>query len=229
MMGFFQRIFMSALLLAGVAFTLTIWLYSYKVEQVMLINQPNQVTAQDMLEVLKPLESDSLLFVDLDEWAQRAESLTWVKSAELKTHWPNQVHIKLNEYEPAYRWNSEQLMDVSGYRWTPTMAQLAQYQNLTNILVEGTAWPVLEPTFERLYHVAQANFLTPKLVEYEQVIGWKMHLPQGLEIRMGKHDVVERFQRFTQVLKKLSEDDLKSAKIIDLRYSNGFTLQTNQK
>ena len=227
MMGFVQRIFTSVLLIVTVAFALTIWLYGYKVEQVVLVNEPKQVTPNDLLNVLKPMSSESLLFVDLEALTQQAEELNWVESVTVKTQWPNQLVMELKEYVPAYRWNSEQLMNTQGHRWTPTMTQLSQYQNLTNILVNSqTPWPVLEPTFQGLYETAERHFLKPDLIEYENVIGWKMHLPQGLEIHVGKRNVIERLNRFTQVLKKLSEDDLKSAKIIDLRYSNGFTLKT---
>ena len=171
---------------------------------------------------IAPYLEQSLLGVDLDELRSDLLTMPWGAGASVTRVWPDQLVIQLDEHLPVARWGDSALLNNAGRAFTPE--QIEHFKGLPQLNgPERAKRRVMQPSqqFNRLlrpygHEVARLEmrdrgscFLTSR---------------GGIEMLLGRNDVVEKMQRFLTIDKLMLVDRRELIARVDLRYSNGMAV-----
>jgi cell division protein FtsQ len=150
------------------------------------------------------------------------EQVEWIHRVEVSRHWPDQLTVLVVEETPIAYWNDDAFINsdgkvfVSGYEAGGDLAQLygpvgteslvmQQYQQLnTALLKSGQSMDVLTLDDRGAWHFTNAA---------------------GVQVLLGKDDIMERVQRYLQVVDNASlMGYMENIRLVDTRYSNGLAV-----
>jgi cell division protein FtsQ len=162
--------------------------------------------------------------VDLADVRAGLESLPWVRRAEVRRVWPDQLEASLVEHVALARWDDGGLVSELGQRFGgESKAALPA--------LAGPEGSEAELTRRYLGFIA---ILAPLGVRPARVVmsrrrAWMLRLDDGLTIALGRdaeHDPVEaRLQRLVAAYPESIGRMTHKVEHVDLRYPNGFALR----
>ncbi len=171
--------------------------------------------------------TEGFFSVDIDAVKQRVEQLPWVAQASVRRIWPDTLGIKVVEQKALARWANGGLVNKAGQIFKPLvssyppalplfsgsqdmLATIGEQYRQDSALLAGIGLAIHE------VHMSSRRALTLYL---------KLPSNGSIEVVLGRKYTEARLQRFIAVYKKLL--DAHSAEIarVDLRYSNGLSVQ----
>jgi cell division protein FtsQ len=193
-----------------------------KIERVNLEGALSFVTREEITAALAAEVATSLLAVDLASIKQVLEALPWIRKAEVRRQWPDTLHISLEEEIPIARWGAAQLLNQQGQVFQPATT------------LEQQALPQLSgPEHSELKvmnHYQEFNqLLYPLGVRIRDLTlkpngSYELTLTNGIEVKVGREDVLERLRRLVLFLESEQGRDLQNVQAIDLRYRSGLAV-----
>jgi cell division protein FtsQ len=194
------------------------------VEQIQIDGDLQHINMVEVEQIIMQYVQHGLLRTNIGEMQRALTALPWVGQARVSRVWPNTVHIWLEEPQAVAVWADSGIVSQDGQVF---------------YLPRDTALPTNLPIFEGIegqvplmlkeYQQMQA-ILTPLNLSITRVIlspryAWEVVLNNGMTLRLGKQQVLERLQRFTKVYPQLAEKQQGTVEYIDLRYPNGFAVK----
>lgn len=171
---------------------------------------------------LGELQGIGFLSADLESLRARVEALPWVDEARVQRRWPGEIQVIITEQTPAARWKESGLLNTRGQLFLPeTRHAYAELPALAG--PEGS-----ETTVARRYLdmrgplVERGQLLTG--VRLDDRGAWRLSLGGGMEVRLGRQDVDERFERFLQIVVPILASREDRAAYVDMRYTRGFAI-----
>lgn len=193
-----------------------------KIERVNLEGALSFVTREEITAALAAEVATSLLAVDLAGIKQVLEALPWIRKAEVRRQWPDTLHISLEEEIPIARWGAAQLLNQQGQVFQPATT------------LEQQALPQLSgPEHSELKvmnHYQEFNqLLYPLGVRIRDLTlkpngSYELTLTNGIEVKVGREDVLARLRRLVLFLESEQGRDLQNVQAIDLRYRSGLAV-----
>ncbi len=197
------------------------------------------VTQAQLSAVVEPALQGNFLQLDLDAVKARAESLPWVYQAEVRRRWPRDLLIRVAEQQLVARWNDYR--DVGGRATPGAVAGDAAWVNHAMQVVrvtaadlpadaprlegpEGTQAIVYERYREFGRVLAQAGLqiralaLTPRRT-------WQIELVNGPRLVLDRVQSERKLERFVRVVGQGFGRLGTGARVVDLRYTNGFAVE----
>jgi cell division protein FtsQ len=184
------------------------------------------VTQAQLAAAVAPAAQGNFLQLDLDAVKARAESLPWVYQAEVRRRWPRDLLVRVHEQQLTARWNSDAWVNqaLQAVRVPdPTLpADVPQLEG-----PEGTQAIVYErwQEFGRLLVGAGLQLrrltLTPRRT-------WQIELTNGLRLVLDRVQPDRKLERFARVYARALARAGMSARVVDLRYTNGFAVEWNR-
>lgn len=165
-----------------------------------------------------------LLRTNLGAMQQELTAVPWVGQARVSRVWPDTLHIWLEEPRAAALWADSGIVSQDGHVfYLPRGAELPH--NLP--VFEGIEGQI--PLMLKEYQQMQA-MLTPLNLAITRVIltprfAWEVVLNNGMTLRLGQQQIIERIQRFVSAYPRLAASSPDSIEYVDLRYPNGFALK----
>ncbi|MCH8335535.1 MAG: cell division protein FtsQ/DivIB [Proteobacteria bacterium] len=217
---------LSALLLAIAIITLS---YQFSAE---LLNQPiRAITIEGPFQRVSALQieaaiSDELasgfLSANLSAIQEMLVALPWIDQANVVRRWPGNLEISVTEQIPAASWGESGLLNTRGELFVSAARHVpAELPRLSG--PEGQ-YPIVATRYldirEKLLHTG----LDVRRVHVDARGAWEMTLANGIDIRVGRRDVGERFQLFLDVAVNIISRHESEIEFVDMRYSNGFTI-----
>ncbi|ANJ67945.1 hypothetical protein A9404_11665 [Halothiobacillus diazotrophicus] len=195
------------------------------VTEIRVIGAGGEVSADWVRSELKPLIGQDIWQVNLP--AARAQLLrnTWLTDARIRRTWPNALVVSVSIHHPIARWQSDQLLDSDGNVFRPTDRvpdSLARLPLLSG--PEGQQWALWERYLSIKPALQSVGLDTMGLVEDSRG-SLDVMVQDGVRIRLGVQQVEQRLQRLLDVYGKTVAGKLNQIVAIDLRYSNGFSVQ----
>lgn len=166
---------------------------------------------------------DLILYVDLDEARARLEALPWVKSAEVRRIWPDQILIKIEERKPIARWQIDGATYVIDTEGKPIAGESERgFSALPLVVGRGAAEAV--GSFLALVATQPEFKSNVKVAVRVGERRWNLQLANGVEVRLpeeGAEAALAELVKFDREQKILARD----IKAIDLRFGDRFVVK----
>lgn len=188
------------------------------------LTQPlKQLTQAEVDAVMQPYLGSSFWEVKLHKIQADLQRLDWVSEAIVKRSWPDQLHITLIEQQPVARWGDNGLINQNGEVFFPrSMAGFEQFVRLDGRLENAAALLL------KLAHFQEAlkplDWTIARLHEAANGV-WEIEMAEGPKLILDRLDETHKLQRFIDAYGQLAPALRKSARVFDLRYSNGFAVK----
>ena len=179
----------------------------------------DQVTVQ---ERMAPFVEASFFKVDLDGLRQDLERMPWIAYVEVRRVWPDQVTVRLEEHLPIARWGDEALLNNSGQAFTPS--NLARYEHLPQLHGPKRAQQRVMQQYQMLSQMLRPLGFSIKRLELRARGSWFVTTEQGIELLLGRDQIIEKMRRFTVVYQQALAQESEKIARIDLRYANGLAV-----
>ena len=181
-----------------------------------------RVTALQIEEAISDEVGHGFVGADLDQIHARIVELPWIDQARVARRWPNRISITVTEQIPAAVWGERGLLNTRGELFVSEARHPpAELPRLSG--PDGRAGDVATRYLEVRDRLIPAG-LDLRRVHLDARGSWEMTLANGIDIRLGRRDVVERTDLFLDVVANIITSRAKDIDYVDMRYGNGFTI-----
>jgi cell division protein FtsQ len=156
----------------------------------------------------------------LGQVISEVESHPWIAAASARRVWPDTLLIEITEQRPVAIYNDTQYLGLSGDLFEPPKPVNEPLPRLYGALSE---------TMQVYSHY---GVFSDRLSDFSKVIsvsrghdmGWQITLENGINVQLGRNDILGRLSRARDVLDRLDGEKLAKLQEIDARYDNGIAL-----
>lgn len=175
----------------------------------------------DLKETVHEAIHGSFFSLDLAKIRVELEQLPWVESATIRRVWPDNLQVRVVEQQPMARWGKDALINQRGEIFRPR--PLPEFSRLT--LLEGMEQDALRISrdYQRIKTLLGTAGIDLEKVRVDARQAWWLQTRNGLQLNLGRRDILPRLTRFIQLYPGLNAETGASLKRVDLRYTNGFT------
>lgn len=192
------------------------------ISQVSVRGELTYVDQQAVQARMAPFVEASFFKVDLDALRHDLEQMPWIAHVEVRRVWPDQVMVRLDEQLPIARWGDEALLNNNGQAFAPN--DLKQYEHLPQLYGPKRAQQRVMQQYQMLNQMLRPIGFSIARLELRARGSWFLTTRQGVELLLGRDQVIEKMRRFTAIYQQsLAQDSEKIARI-DLRYANGLAV-----
>lgn len=154
------------------------------------------------------------------------EGLPWVYEARVQRVWPDVLSVSIVEQDPIARWGEDGLLNRYGEPFVP--AQLPELPGLPRLAgPAGHEQGVLEQ-YQAMARALGALDMQVARIELDPRRAWHVELANGVRLEFGRTDARRRLQRFVRSYRDVFAERLDELRCVDLRYSNGFSVDWRQ-
>ncbi len=181
-----------------------------------------RVSADQIRSAAAPHLDNGFFALDLDAMRESVEGLPWVREAQVRKRWPDQVRLEVTEHEPLARWGENELISHR--------ADVFRVQSASDIAglprLDGPADSAQEVVdfYAELRHRLTASGLVIEALELSPRGAWQATLTDGMQVLIGREQPLQRFERFVASLDELGVMPGRVPRRVDLRYPNGFAV-----
>lgn len=209
----------------------------FPVSNVDVLGTVDYVNREKLMRTIESYTGEGFYGLDIDDVRQSVESLPWIAQAHVSRVWPGRIEVRVEEHEPAARWNDNSLISKRLEVFEPPQLQLdnPQYQEWREVFAslpllrgaEGRQRVLLNQF--RADESALTRFdVSLDLLHEDERLSQTLELSNGVTVRLGYEERELRVQRFLDVYERLvnhadSASEFRSL-TFDMRYSNGFAL-----
>ncbi|MFT6926307.1 MAG: cell division protein FtsQ [Psychromonas sp.] len=197
---------------------------SLPLTSLILTGEMQHVASDDVRVVLKK-QKDRLNFFTLEiaQIQKQLEDMPWVYSASIRKQWPNTIKIHIVEQSIIAIWNNNALLNQAGdIIHTSPEGVLDQYIKLYG--EDEFAKKVLQ-TYLEIEQLLKVNNFKIKLLSSDKRNSTKIILENGIALRLGKEQKLDRIQRFLSVFPLIENKyDIDTIDYLDLRYDTGIAI-----
>ena len=163
----------------------------------------------------------SFFSVDLARIRAELADLPWVDSVTIRRVWPDTLRVQVLEQQPLARWGEDALLNPRGEIFRPQ--PLPAFPQLT--VLEGQAEDAgsISREYQRIDTLLKTIGLELARVRVDARQAWLLRTRDGLEIHLGRKEILPRLARFVRLYPRLEQSDQARLKMVDLRYTNGFS------
>jgi cell division protein FtsQ len=191
---------------------------------VRLINEPKQVDAQDVLQVVRDGVQGNFFTVDIEQLRTEMEKLPWVRAVQIRREFPDRLMVELEEHQTLARWNNDELVNRQGEVFSALsdeilpgfIGQAGDSQQVATLY--GKCKEQLERVHLQVVQIAES----PRHA-------WQLRLSNGMILELGSEQMQERLARFVTVYPYSLAGMQDTVKTVDLRYRNGFAVGSMSK
>ena len=180
------------------------------------------VSREAVQQRIAPFVEQSFFQVDLNAMRHQLEQMPWIAHVEVRRVWPDQVMVRLDEQLPIARWGGEALLNNKGQAFAPD--DLSRYEHLPHLYGPKRAQQRVMQQYQMLSQMLRPLGFSISRLELRERGSWFLTTNQGIELLLGRDQVVEKMRRFTAIYQKALEQESEKIARIDLRYANGLAV-----
>tara|TARA_Y100000590_G_scaffold338901_1_gene386257 strand:- start:194 stop:868 length:675 start_codon:yes stop_codon:yes gene_type:complete len=165
----------------------------------------------------------SIFLIPINKISQDLLRNNWIDEISIKSNYKNSLTIIIQENKPVgiFSGNNNLLFDKNGKIIDLIISSEEKFENL--ILFKGKNSIFFA---NDLLNFIPKNLL--KEVEQAKYINnrrWNIYLKNGLMLKLPEKSIVDAFQNYREIYKKISNDELQKIESIDLRMLNKAILK----
>ncbi|RMG28439.1 MAG: cell division protein FtsQ/DivIB [Gammaproteobacteria bacterium] len=182
------------------------------------------LTPAEVRAALEPAwRGQGFFTVDVAAVRRAAESLDWVRRAQVRRLWPDRLEVRIEERVPVARWGTDALLDAQGVRFATAGHRVPDgLPRLDG--PEGSERQVLARWRDWAGRLAAIG-LHPVRLRLDARRAWHLVLADGMRLEVGRKEAGARLARFLAAWPRVAAaQGGRRAEYADLRYSNGFAV-----
>ena len=193
-----------------------------------IIGGLERVTRDEIQAVLRQQSIDqqsdergvNFLTTDIQQLEDSLAQLPWVYRAQLRRVWPDKLIINIQEQVVVAQWNENQLVNQFGELFTPAEIPELEVPELSGA---DDSLPNMLQKFQDLQRMFESADLQMHGLHMNSRQSWQIKLVNGIELQLGRKDLVGRVKRFID-LYPLLKSDSQPIERVDLRYDTGLAV-----
>ena len=193
----------------------------FAIQKVEVKGQLKYATEEELQSNYSSLLGQSLLSVSLSSVMDVVLSSEWVASAEIRKVWPNTLQVLVHEHTPLAYWGDRQLISTSAVIIAPP--KLPDLPLTRFYGPEDSSGVVLEQ-FGLISQVLASTSLRIEKLSLELRGAWNITFTNGVKVKLGREEILERLQRFIAVYKSDLSGRIDQISSIDARYPHGVAV-----
>lgn len=155
------------------------------------------------------------------------DQVSWIDHVEVTRRWPDQIMVAVTKEKPIAYWNNDAYIDARGKvfhsPWTDT-------QGLAELSGPPETEREVMQQYQQLSRALGRSGRGIASLSLDARGAWEFTTTDGIGVKLGKDDIMDRFQRFLLVLdSKTLASRTSDIKQIDTRYSNGVAVSWKEK
>jgi cell division protein FtsQ len=200
---------------------------SFAVRNLSFEGEFRQVDQQSLTAAVMDSVRGNFFMLNLDAIRERARTVPWVHEVTVRRRWPDGVHIRFSEQQLVARWGKNGWVNAQG-----------EYVNLRGregpaglpLLVgpEGLQERVLEH-YRKLNEILAPAQLQVAALTLTDRHSWNIVLHNGLVLTLGREAPEPKVERFARIYPGTLSAQATRAKRVDLRYTNGFSVEWSNR
>ena len=176
--------------------------------------------AMELIE--KEIDGD-FLQLNLARLKNELQQDPWVDNVYLSRRWPDTLVVKIAEQTPIARWDANGFLNQRG--------EIIRVKETNKLL--GLPWlqgneinaREIMQQYQDLSTLLRSRGLEIVALKCDNKKSWRLTLKNDKEIAIGREEVMEKLRRFVTVYDKFLINVWSDVKAIDVRYSNGVSVQ----
>lgn len=206
-----------------VAVALALWHVLDRPVTTIAVTAPFQrVTPMQIEDHVRRGLSGGILSSDLIGVQESLQSLAWIDSVRIRRRWPATLLVEVTEQVAAARWGDSGLLNTRGELFVDNARHLPVELPVLNGPA-GSQWQVAQRYLTLRGPLLEAG-LQLLSVTLDQRGSWRLTMARGIEVRLGRHAVDQRIDRFLGVVTPIIAGRTQVVDYVDLRYTNGFAI-----
>ncbi|TYL47659.1 cell division protein FtsQ/DivIB [Marinomonas sp. IMCC 4694] len=193
----------------------------FAIQKIEVKGNLNYVSEDELLADFSSLMGANLLNVPLSGVLEVVLSSEWVANAEIRKIWPNTLQVLVHEHTPLAYWGDGQLISTSAVIITPQQVPKLPLTKLYG--PDGSSGVVLEQ-FGLISQVLSSTSLRVASLNLEERGAWRIIFTNGVAVKLGREDILERLQRFIAVYKSDLSGRIDRISSVDARYPHGVAV-----
>jgi len=193
------------------------------IESVAVEGRLQRVSPLDVEKAVRDVSRNKgLVAVDLDAARDAIRRIGWVDSVTVRRAWPRGLRVFVVEQTPVARWGETGLLNTRGELF------VNDARHVPPELPELAGPPGTQGAVTQRYLAAQGRLIEAGMrlsaVRLDPRGAWEFDLDNGVELRLGRRQVDDRFDRFMLAAARVVSQRATEISYVDLRYTNGFAI-----
>ncbi|WP_394181237.1 cell division protein FtsQ/DivIB [Marinomonas posidonica] len=198
----------------------------FAIEKIDIQGNLQNTSQVELQQEFSPLLGQSLLGLSVKEALAVVLSSPWVEKAEVRKVWPNTLQVIVHEYVPLAYWRDGQIISASAVVISPRVLPDLPLPILYGPVDSSDV--VLEQ-FGLISQVLASTSLRIARLTLEPRGAWQIVFSNGLVVKLGRDDILERLQRFIAVYKSDLSGRIEQITSVDARYPHGVAVGWKKK
>ena len=187
----------------------------------------SHVNQGEIQRLVEPLINGGILSLDLAQIRNQLELQPWVETVTVSRQWPGGLVISVVEEMPIARWGKQGFLNSRG-----EMLEIADNSKLMHLPLlqgnENTERSIMK-AYREIAQLLQPVNLKISGLKRDPRGAWWLSLSNGLELVIGRDQVMEKMRRFLLVWVPVLKDKADQIECVDIRYDNGIAVRWNEK
>ncbi|MES9993081.1 MAG: cell division protein FtsQ/DivIB [Candidatus Thiodiazotropha sp.] len=209
-------------MLAGWGFTRLLDPMNMPVRVVSVDGEIKYLDREGLEQTVVKAVSGNFFSVDLLRIRNTIEQLPWVKSASVRRVWPDTLAVRVVEQSPLAYWGEDAMVNHQGEVFKPQ--RLPRLQGLVTLVGEKEQAQKITRGYLKMRTLLETAGLELRHLRVDARHSWRIETAEGLQLDIGRRDVMPRLSRFVQLYPFLKDRADASLERVDLRYTNGFSI-----
>jgi cell division protein FtsQ len=182
---------------------------------------------QGLEQTVAQAVSGNFFTVDLIRIRNQIEQLPWVESASVRRVWPDTLAVRVFEQVPLAYWGEDGMVNPQGEVFRPE--RLPSLPGLVTLVGEEQRAQRVTQGYLKMRTLLKTAGLKLKRLRVDARQSWRIETDAGLLLDLGRRDVMPRLSRFVQLYPFLKGQVEAIPERVDLRYTNGFSVDWQTK
>jgi len=214
-------VLLGMLLIAGLWLTCENRIY-FPIETVRIEASYQHVSPHAIKQAILPYVYDGFFGMNVGKIKQSVSQLPWVDSVSVQRIWPGTLHVKIREHHAVAIWNDASVLNTHGNIVVSDNQQMpAHIPHLQGPMDE---YPLVWQNFLKMNVIVRHLGLQISRLVLSDRHAWVLRLNNGMELLLGRFDVLSRLQRFASVYGNIFNSAGTAPVSVDLRYKNGLAV-----
>lgn len=178
-----------------------------------------RVAAKEIENTVNKGKVVSLFSINVDQLHIDIENLPWVYQASIRKSWPDTLKVYVVEQEPSAFWNQDMLLNKYGGIFDASLEGI----QVPYLFGPGGSELTVLQGLRAMQGLLDMSDLEISELSLSERYAWQLKLTNGVSIRLGRTEFMDRLQRFIDVYPLLLENE-KTVEYVDLRYDTGLAV-----